>query len=76
MKTDVMIAVITVIRPIETSMTIDDMTRRNPEDLARAGTTAADVAGEAAKHYDTYARLSDRLCVNLVTYVFDAGRRA
>jgi GMP synthase-like glutamine amidotransferase len=54
---------------------IDDMARRHGEDLEEAGLTAADLTGQAKTHYDTYARLSNRLCVNLVTYVFDGARR-
>lgn len=36
----------------------------------KACTTTGDLAGQFDRDYETYGRLSDRLCVNLVTYLF------
>lgn len=43
--------------------------------LAKAGVSAGDLAGQCNKHYDTFARLADRLCVNLATFLFPVMKR-
>jgi len=40
------------------------------EAARRAGLTPADVGGQCDAHYATFARLADRLCVNLASYLF------
>ena len=54
---------------------IDDLIRANPEDLHRAGFTEQEIAQQVEQKYDTFARLSDRLCVNLATLVAMVGRK-
>lgn len=39
-------------------------------DFARAKLTPADLAAQLVEHYDTYARLGDRLCANIAQYLF------
>lgn len=41
--------------------------RHDREDFANAGLTYDDVMKQADKHYPAFARMSDRLCVNIVT---------
>lgn len=38
--------------------------------MAHAGTSATDFAAARKKHYEMFARVADRICVNLVTYAF------
>jgi hypothetical protein len=40
-----------------------------------AGITAGEVTAQADQLYPAYARVSDRLCVNLATYCFPAAGR-
>lgn len=42
---------------------------------ARGQTTIADVASQIDQHYATYARLSDRLCLNLAELLFPLSRK-
>ncbi|MFN7021851.1 MAG: type 1 glutamine amidotransferase [Phycisphaerales bacterium] len=51
---------------------LEDLANAEPDFLARAGTSAADVLATIDRHYEPYARLSDRLCLNLATLVFRA----
>ncbi|MCG3123018.1 MAG: Carbamoyl-phosphate synthase small chain [Phycisphaerales bacterium] len=43
--------------------------------MSRAGLTASDVAAQAQKHYEMFARLADRLCVNLATLLLPSQSR-
>ncbi len=43
--------------------------------MPRAGLTQADVAAQADKHYEMFARLADRQCVNLATLLFPLSKR-
>jgi GMP synthase (glutamine-hydrolysing) len=43
--------------------------------LARAGVSKGDVLAQADKHYPLFARLADRLCVNMVTLLFPTRNR-
>ena len=54
---------------------IDDFVARNAWSLASAGLTAGDIAAQADKHYEMFARLSERLCVNLATFLFPLMRK-
>lgn len=49
---------------------VDDLLDESAAMLAAAGTTAEDVRRQADEHYADYARLSDRLCVNLASLCF------
>jgi GMP synthase (glutamine-hydrolysing) len=43
--------------------------------IARAGARPEDLARQADINYERYARVSERLCLNLVTYLFPLARR-
>jgi GMP synthase-like glutamine amidotransferase len=43
--------------------------------LARAGVTSGDIAAQCDRHYASFARLADRLCVNIATFLFPAMSR-
>lgn len=49
---------------------LEQLARDSQEFLPAAGTTLADVLGSIDQHYEPYARLSDRLCVNLAMLLF------
>ncbi|MCC6322109.1 MAG: type 1 glutamine amidotransferase [Phycisphaerales bacterium] len=53
---------------------LEDLAHADPDFLARAGVTTADVLATIDRHYEPYARLSDRLCVNLTTLLFRCAR--
>lgn len=44
--------------------------------LSRAGVSAPDIEQQAAKHYDTFARLSDRLCLNIAAFLIPKAATA
>ena len=49
---------------------------RDEESHCRAfGLTPEEASRDLAKHYDEYARLSDRICVNLASFLFPISRR-
>jgi len=54
---------------------IEDLLKANPESLHRSGFTEQEVREQTERDYDTFARLSDRLCVNLATLVAMVGRK-
>lgn len=41
----------------------------------KASKSSSDLAGEIDRHYTTFARISDRLCVNLATTLYPLSRR-
>lgn len=43
--------------------------------MRRAGLTQGDISAQADRHGEMFARLADRLCVNLVTLLFPGSRR-
>jgi GMP synthase (glutamine-hydrolysing) len=49
---------------------------RDDAALAAAGLDMTLVKSQADEHYASFARLADRLCVNLAAYLFYVGRRA
>lgn len=49
---------------------VDSLMAVSQGDMAAAGTSASDVAAATHRFYADYARYSDRLCVNLVAYLF------
>lgn len=49
---------------------IDAFVRRNEAMFASAGLGLADVAKQAEEHYDRYARIGDRMSVNIVSFAF------
>ncbi len=42
------------------------------ETCARAGCSADQISAQCDKHYDVFARLADRLCVNIAAFAFTA----
>lgn len=53
---------------------IEELTRTDSL-LARANLTPADIARQCEANYQTFARLADRLCVNIATLFFPLTRR-
>jgi len=51
------------------------LTRSSKDDLHRAGYTEDEITSQLDEHYDRFARLADRLCVNIATTLMPAGRR-
>ncbi|MEN0020125.1 MAG: type 1 glutamine amidotransferase [Planctomycetota bacterium] len=49
---------------------IDAIVKNEAALLERAGLTASDIAQQADEHYDRFAVRADRLCINLVSFVF------
>lgn len=50
--------------------------RSSPDELERAGIDESAVTRQVQDHYDRFARLADRLCLNIATYLFPpAGMR-
>lgn len=47
----------------------------SPRSIAQAGLTPEQVLQQAERHYEMYARLADRLCVNIATLLFPITRR-
>lgn len=54
---------------------IEAIARDSAAALAGAGLTVADVLAQADRHYAEFARLADRVCVNLAAYLFPLSRR-
>ncbi len=53
----------------------DGLMKASCGDMGAACVSPGDIAAQTEKHYQEYARLSDRLCVNLATYLFPVRRR-
>lgn len=49
--------------------------RERPGEFEAAGVSVEDVEAQASRHYEAFARLADRLCVNLVTLCFPMRHR-
>lgn len=54
---------------------IDGYLRNSDAELRRGNTTADEVRAQVERGYEMYARLSDRLCVNLATLLFPVTRK-
>lgn len=54
---------------------VDSLMASSREMMPSAGTTPSEVTVQVDQLYSTYARMSDRLCVNLATYLFPVTRR-
>jgi hypothetical protein len=54
---------------------IEAITSHSKSDMAPAGVTESEVKVQIDQHYSTYARLSDRLCVNIATYCFPVTKK-
>ncbi|MCC6659896.1 MAG: type 1 glutamine amidotransferase [Phycisphaerales bacterium] len=54
---------------------VDEFAASSGDSLARLGLSKSDVAAQADRHYSMFARQADRLCVNIVTYLFPGVRR-
>jgi GMP synthase (glutamine-hydrolysing) len=53
---------------------IEAFARSTPDELQRAGLSPADLSAQMDRHYDLFARMADRLCVNIATYLFPLQR--
>ena len=54
---------------------IETWATESPQDLDEAGLTRDDLDKQTAKHYPTFARLSDRLFESIALYLTPADRR-
>jgi GMP synthase (glutamine-hydrolysing) len=54
---------------------LDALLASSKDMLPSAGTTPSELAVQVDQLYATFARLSDRLCVNLATYLFPVTRK-
>jgi GMP synthase (glutamine-hydrolysing) len=54
---------------------IDVLIKDSEEWMRPAGITVSDITAQADRDYAEFARVSDRLCVNLATYLFPYDRR-
>jgi hypothetical protein len=45
------------------------------EQMAAAGVSPEEVAAQTERDYPMYARASDRICVNIATYLFPLRRK-
>ncbi len=54
---------------------LDALLGSGGEGMAKAGLTLQEGTAQVEKAYGTYARVNDRLCVNLITYMFNLGLR-
>lgn len=54
---------------------LDTLMKSSKREMEAAGLTDSELKVQGDQHYATYARLSDRLCVNLVSYCFPAVLR-
>lgn len=54
---------------------IDRFAEADKDDFRRAGLGVDDVKRQADKHYAAYARLADRLCLNIAQYLFPPQMR-
>ncbi len=52
-----------------------DIVHANPDAMHKAGKTEKEIMDEAEAHYEQFARLSDRLCLNLATLILAPTRR-
>ncbi|MGE3107832.1 MAG: type 1 glutamine amidotransferase [Phycisphaerales bacterium] len=46
------------------------------DELSGIGLSPADIKAQADEHYDRFAVIADRLCVNLATFLLGAGKKA
>lgn len=54
---------------------IEALARDDAEELARCGNSIEALSQECEDHYEMFARLADRLCVNLATFCFPSFTR-
>jgi GMP synthase (glutamine-hydrolysing) len=54
---------------------VEEFAESSGTSLQRAGVSKGDVLAQADKYYPLFARLADRLCVNMVTLLFPARNR-
>jgi GMP synthase-like glutamine amidotransferase len=54
---------------------VDEFAASSGESLGKLGLSKSDIAGQADKHYAMFARQADRLCVNMVAYLFPGVKR-
>ncbi len=54
---------------------VEALMKSSKREMELAGLTESELRVQIDQHYATYARLSDRLCVNLVTYCFPVVTR-
>jgi GMP synthase (glutamine-hydrolysing) len=54
---------------------VDEFAASSGESLSKLGLSKSDVAAQADRHYAMFARQADRLCVNMVAYLFPGVKR-
>jgi GMP synthase-like glutamine amidotransferase len=54
---------------------VDEYIAASVESIRKAGLTGPDIQAQAGRHYPMFARLADRLCVNLAAYLFPLARK-
>jgi hypothetical protein len=54
---------------------VDGMVKDSKHGMEACGITAGEIRVQADQQYAAFARVSDRLCVNLATYCFPLMRR-
>ncbi len=54
---------------------VESINHGSKDDMAEAGITESELKVQLDQNYDTFARISDRLCVNLVGTCFPLARR-
>jgi GMP synthase (glutamine-hydrolysing) len=54
---------------------LEAITSQSKPELAASGLTEGEVKAQMDQHYATYARLADRLCVNIATYCFPVTKK-
>lgn len=54
---------------------IERLMGQNTERLAQLGLSMSDITAQCDAHYGTFARLGDRLCVNIASYAFPLQRK-
>jgi GMP synthase-like glutamine amidotransferase len=57
-------------------MMLDALIASDKDWLAAAGISSQEIAAQCERHYGMYARMADRLCVNLATFAFPLFTRA
>lgn len=54
---------------------LDEFVKNGGDAMAKAGITAAEATSQIEANYAAYARLNDRLCTNLIHYLFVPAKR-
>jgi GMP synthase-like glutamine amidotransferase len=54
---------------------VENINAHSKDDMIAAGLTESELKVQLDQHYESFARLSDRLCVNLATLCFPVTKR-